>query len=166
MDHNELASKQEFPLMNSLNTLWVNNNKIESLEVFLECIKDKFPNLTYLSMLKNPCCPNYFIGKDSNSYQRYRNRVLASLPKLKFLDASPITEQERKEGLALAKSMIRIDTTSKKEETEEENVVEDETITETNITEEPVTKTTFGVTKYVYFGRQSEGNRFIADHQL
>jgi hypothetical protein len=55
-------------------------------------------------MLKNPACPNYFVGKDFEDYQRYRYfaplilsfitskkrlYVLYRLKNLKFLDYSP-----------------------------------------------------------------------------
>jgi hypothetical protein len=46
-------------------------------------------------MMKNPACPNYFTGKDSDDYRRYRQFVLARLSKLKFLDASAVTASER-----------------------------------------------------------------------
>jgi hypothetical protein len=46
--------------------------QIDSLDEFLNSIQESFPNLKYLSMLKNPCCPNYFVGKDSQAYQKYR----------------------------------------------------------------------------------------------
>lgn len=49
---------------------------IDNLDLFLNAIHDKFPNLKYLSMLKNPCCPNYFVGKDSQAYQRYRYALI------------------------------------------------------------------------------------------
>ena len=63
-------------------------------------------------MLKNPACPNYFIGKDSDDYQRYRYSVLLvivayhyyryyvlhRLKKLKFLDSTPVSSKERKEA--------------------------------------------------------------------
>jgi leucine-rich melanocyte differentiation-associated protein len=72
LDNNELISQQTFPPIPSLNTLWVNNNNISDLEVFIESVVVAFPNITYLSMLKNPACPNQLIGKDQDQYRRYR----------------------------------------------------------------------------------------------
>lgn len=115
-------------------------------------------------MMKNPCCPNYFIGKDSDTYKKYRTRVLATLPKLKFLDASPVTEEERKLGKILAQNMVRMNTMT---QNKSENVeIEQNEPEEQEENKEIESQTTFGVTKYVYFGRHSEGNRFIADNQL
>ncbi len=77
----------------------------------MDCVVKSFPNLTYLSMLKNPACPNYFTGKDSDDYKRYRfvplsthhspitrYYVLFRLPKLKFLDSTPVSAEERKQA--------------------------------------------------------------------
>jgi hypothetical protein len=49
-------------------------------------------------MLKNPACPNYFVGKDGEDYKRYRYFVLFKLKKLKFLDSSPVSAEERKQA--------------------------------------------------------------------
>lgn len=38
----------------------------------MDFVEYSFPNLRYLSMLKNPACPNYFVGKDFDDYKRYR----------------------------------------------------------------------------------------------
>ncbi len=38
----------------------------------MDCITKAFSNITYLSMLKNPACPNFFTGKDFDDYKRYR----------------------------------------------------------------------------------------------
>jgi hypothetical protein len=49
--------------------MWV---QIENLEVFLPLVSKAFPNLTFLSLLKNPACPNELTGKDQDDYRRYR----------------------------------------------------------------------------------------------
>ena len=98
-DSNQLTSNQPFlPRIPTLTTLCVNDNDIADVEQWLTFISDAFPNLTYLSMLKNPACPNYFIGKDQQDYARYRLYVLHRIPGLKFLDSSPVTAQERAEA--------------------------------------------------------------------
>ena len=104
-DSNFLCSEQPFPLIPTMTTLCVNDNDIKEIDVFLNIVKNSFPNLTYLSMLKNPSCPNYFIGKDQEDYQRYRYYVLYHLQKLKFLDSSPVTEEEKKEALRVGAFM-------------------------------------------------------------
>jgi hypothetical protein len=164
LDHNELISKQDFPHIPTLETLWVNANNIESLDVFLDCIQQAFPKLNYLSMLKNPCCPNYFVGKDNATYQKYRFSVLARIPGLKFLDASPITSEERTEAHKIASSTARPDSSQYGRASSTPTIDDSMALPTTD----PAHKgpTTFGVAKYVYYGRQSEGNRFIVDSQL
>lgn len=164
LDHNELISKQEFPHIATLETLWVNSNNIDSLDVFLDSVSGAFPKLNYLSMLKNPCCPNYFVGKDNATYQKYRYSVLARIPGLKFLDSSPITAEERAEAQKIAAKTARPDQTQY-QKSADGPVVDDRMALPAS---DPNAKgpTTFGVAKYVYYGRQSEGNRFIVDSQL
>lgn len=163
-DHNELVSKQDFPYIATLETLWVNANNIDSLDIFLDSIVQAFPKLNYLSMLKNPCCPNYFVGKDSAAYQKYRYNVLARIPGLKFLDASPITSEERVEAQKIASSTARPDQSQYGRASSAPTV--DESLALPTTDPNAKSATTFGVAKYVYYGRQSEGNRFILDNQL
>lgn len=72
MDNNILSSDQEFPLLPNLHTLCVNSNKIDDLELFLSNVQKNMPKLAYLSMLKNPACPNFFVGRHEDDYTRYR----------------------------------------------------------------------------------------------
>jgi hypothetical protein len=101
LDNNELTSASlRLPPLPALTTLWVNNNKIADLDEFLAHVRAQCPAITYLSMLKNAACPNFFTGKPSEDYHRYRRHVLSVLPSLRFLDASPVTDAER--GIAAA----------------------------------------------------------------
>jgi len=84
LDNNELVSEQKFPVLPVLHTLCVNSNNIDDLKLFLDCLTKSCPNLKYLSMLKNPACPNYFVGKDFDDYKRYRYYVLFRLKKSSF----------------------------------------------------------------------------------
>lgn len=131
----------------------------------MDGIQFAFPKLNYLSMLKNPCCPNYFVGKDSAAYQKYRYSVLARIPTLKFLDASPITAEERVEAQKIASATARPDQSQYGRGSADGPVIEESNALPPT---DPNAKapTTFGVAKYVYYGRQSEGNRFIVDSQL
>lgn len=142
----------------------MNANNIESLDVFLDCIQHQFPKLNYLSMLKNPCCPNYFVGKDNAAYQKYRFNVLARIPGLKFLDASPITAEERIEAQKIATATARPDQSQYGRASDGPSLDENVALPATDTSSKG--PTTFGVAKYVYYGRQSEGNRFIVDSQL
>lgn len=95
LDNNALPSGVQLPPLPHLTTLWVNNNEIADLELFLAHIRQRCPALTYLSMLKNAACPNFFTGKPSEDYRRYRHTVLSFFPNLRFLDASPVSDAER-----------------------------------------------------------------------
>ncbi len=59
-------------------------------------------------MLKNPACPNFFFGKDANDYRRYRLYVLSRLPKLKFLDSSLVSDDERRQAPLVGELSIKV----------------------------------------------------------
>lgn len=61
----------------------------------MEVCKLKLPNVKYLSLLGNPCCPT----SSDISYQRYRYFVIYRLPSVKFLDSQLVTEDEREEAI-------------------------------------------------------------------
>eukprot|EP01129_Flabellula_baltica_P014688 TRINITY_DN7107_c0_g1_i1.p1 TRINITY_DN7107_c0_g1~~TRINITY_DN7107_c0_g1_i1.p1 ORF type:complete len:225 (+),score=36.72 TRINITY_DN7107_c0_g1_i1:26-700(+) len=162
LDNNELSSGgHEFPVMTMLENLFVNNNNIENLETFLQCLEGKVPSLTYLSMLKNSCCPNYFTGKGSNDYQRYRYTVVSYLPTLQLLDSAPVTEEERERG-AHYRNLARPDS-SQYQKRYTPTIDPGKALPESLSRE---SRTRVGVTKREYTGRESEGNRFIRDQDL
>jgi len=169
LDNNSLSSQQDFPVIETLDTLWVNSNKIDDIVIFITQVEKSFPNLTYLSMLKNPACPNFFTGKEQEDYQRYRYYVLYRLPKLKFLDSSPVSAAELKEAARVGHLMVvarpapsEYDKASSSSDAPGEDI---RGLPQTLRTPGQA-KASFGVTKYVYFGRQSEGNRFIMNSDL
>lgn len=196
VDSNQLISHQErLPTLAHLTTLSVNDNAIDDLDVWLTCVAARFPNLTFLSMLKNPACPNYFIGKDAKDYARYRLFVLHRLPGLKFLDSSPVTASERAEAkrvghlMRVARPVAKASPPSSKEapsllagdddddddggndagvsgvDGKDGGVDDDEDVDEVDLTPGKG-KVTFGVSRYFYQGKQSEGNRFITNGEL
>jgi len=165
LDNNEIGSdSNEFPAMPFLETLWANNNNIQYLDRFLASIRGKFPNLKYLSMLKNPCCPNYFVGKGTTDYKKYRAEVVKEIPTLKFLDSSPVTAEELQDAEKLKSITRRPDPSQYQKHAEGFSVPEEKALPRDD--QEVVDKASFGRTKYVYYGRQSEGNRFIIDKNL
>eukprot|EP01117_Protostelium_nocturnum_P012674 TRINITY_DN466_c0_g1_i1.p1 TRINITY_DN466_c0_g1~~TRINITY_DN466_c0_g1_i1.p1 ORF type:complete len:247 (-),score=96.39 TRINITY_DN466_c0_g1_i1:42-782(-) len=171
LDNNQLESKQDFPKNPNLQTLWVNNNNITDLKEFIDCIQKAFPNINYLSMMKNPACPNYFTGKDAEDYQRYRYYVLHKLRKLKFLDSSPVTEKEKKEAIRIGPYMITAKPAQQQQQqpqakNENENVPKEEYSSSPPPEPEGKGKTRIGVASYVYHGKHSEGNRFIMNQDL
>jgi len=166
LDNNEISSDHNvFPFLPNLETLWVNNNSISYLDRFLASIKDKTPKLSYLSMLKNPCCPNYFVGRGSKDYKKYRAEVLKEIPTLKFLDSSPITEEERDDAKKLLEATRRPDASQyNKANLDGFSIPEAKALPR----DMPVTddKAKLSHTTYTYSGRQSEGNRFINNNNL
>ena len=99
LDHNLLSARTTFPPLDSVQILWVNHNQITNLSLFIETISHSYPNLEYLSMINNKAAPSYFNGGTYTSFQDYRHFVISSLPKLKVLDGTIITDKERKEAM-------------------------------------------------------------------
>jgi len=170
VDNNNLECEENIPRMEGLRTLSVNNNRISDLKKFLDIVKEKFPNLTYLSMLKNPACTNEFTGRDSDDYQRYRYYVLYTLRGLRFLDSREVEETERKEALRVGPHCLpaRPDPSQYRRATTPEKDGDGTPVPELppDLKQEGVGKASFGLSNYVYYGRQSEGNRFIVNEDL
>lgn len=167
VDNNQLQSEQSFPYLEKLKTLSVNNNNITDLKMFIDNIKDKFPQLTYMSMIKNPACPNEITGKDSDDYQRYRLYVLYRLKNLRFLDSSPVTEEEKREANRVGHlSLPARPDPSQYQQRSAPATEESYSTLPQDLKQEGVGRASFGVSSYVYYGRQSEGNRFIMNDDL
>jgi len=82
LDNNSLTSLATLPPLPELTTLWLNNNNLEQLEDVIGILSRQCPKLQYLSLLRNPCCPNELTGKGENEYRMYRLRVLYRIPTL------------------------------------------------------------------------------------
>ncbi|XP_041363625.1 leucine-rich melanocyte differentiation-associated protein-like isoform X2 [Gigantopelta aegis] len=171
LDNNQLDDNIVLPHLNSLHTITLNKNKITDLNILLEKLKSSLPNLTYLSLLGNTACPNQLScsDKDDDDYQRYRYHVLFHLPQLKFLDSSPVKNTELSEAkrsgpfmkvVRLEGSPVESKTTAK---TDEKSHYYNPLPQKDN---EGQHAGTFGKTKYIYYGRHSEGNRFIRNSDL
>lgn len=98
LDNNNLSTLKGFPLMPKLQTLWVNNNSIEDIEEVVSVLPHKCPQLAYLSLLRNPCCPNELMGKGTVEYRRYRLYVRYRIATLRTLDASPYSAEDISEA--------------------------------------------------------------------
>jgi len=192
LDNNNLSSEDTFPKIDGLKTLSLNNNKINDLKKFLEGVKERYPQLKYLSMLKNPACTNELVtGRDDDDYQRYRYYVLHMLRGLRFLDSREVGEAEKKEAVRVGHLCLparpdpsqykRASTSSNgsgggggggggghgaggdtKGDPDASSVPE----LPQDLKQEGVGKASFGLSNYVYYGRQSEGNRFIVNEDL
>ncbi|XP_069913992.1 leucine-rich melanocyte differentiation-associated protein isoform X11 [Oryctolagus cuniculus] len=167
LDNNLLGDDLVLPGLPRLHTLTLNKNRISDLEHLLNHLAEVTPALQYLSLLGNVACPNELVSleKDEEDYKRYRCFVLYKLPGLKFLDAKKVTKQEREEALVRGAFMKVV-----KPKASSEDVTPSP---EYNYTPLPSAsreltshRGVLGKCRYVYYGKNSEGNRFIRDDQL
>eukprot|EP00043_Microstomoeca_roanoka_P006876 m.66724 g.66724 ORF g.66724 m.66724 type:complete len:156 (+) comp13604_c0_seq3:262-729(+) len=101
LDHNSLTSHVQFPFLPKLKRIWINNNKIDNLVLFIDKLAAQFPDLVELSMMNNPAAPSYLNGGTKDQNTMYRLYVISRLPKLETLDHIKITAEERKAALQL-----------------------------------------------------------------
>jgi len=95
LDSNSITSTTYFPHLPNLQTVTVNRNNVSNLVLFVDRLVASCPNLRYLSMLNNEACPNLVNPEQYQAYRRARRYVIHRLPHLKFLDSTPVTEEER-----------------------------------------------------------------------
>lgn len=162
-----------------LKVLSLNNNRVTNLESFLKNISVCFPNLTYLSLLRNPCCPdqlssrwtafNHWPSRHRDHYEEFREKCVAALPQLRFLDSANV---KRGGKLGRTKSF---------EQQILDNLIKFKNGLIEVFTDEgpdaapplPVSQRRPGdhhgmyiKNRSQYVGKQSEGNRFICNAQL
>ncbi|XP_048964778.1 leucine-rich melanocyte differentiation-associated protein isoform X2 [Canis lupus baileyi] len=194
LDNNLLGNDLVLPGLPRLHTLTLNKNQISDLECLLDHLAKVTPALEYLSLLGNVACPNELVSleKDEEDYKRYRCFVLHKLPNLKFLDARKVTRQEREEALVRGSFMKVVKPKADLEVKNEYNFVkprcewERSTNFSSRASSDRVTASpehhytplpsasrdltnhrgVLGKCRYVYYGKNSEGNRFIRDDQL
>ncbi|XP_034538426.1 leucine-rich melanocyte differentiation-associated protein isoform X1 [Notolabrus celidotus] len=189
VDNNLLGNDLRFPRLPNLHTLTLNKNQLTDIEALLEHLADVTPSLEYLSLLGNEACPNQLVSldKDEDDYQRYRYFVLHKLPQLKFLDTRKVTRKEvmeaqaRGEFMKVVKPKSEAQTAIRKKEkslcTAErrkyppiEAGIEGQQLPYTPLPrgsrDARNHKGVFSKCRYVYYGKHSEGNRFIRNDQL
>uniref|UniRef100_A0A673J3J4 Leucine-rich melanocyte differentiation-associated protein n=1 Tax=Sinocyclocheilus rhinocerous TaxID=307959 RepID=A0A673J3J4_9TELE len=175
VDNNLLGNDLRLPRLPRLHTLTLNKNQISFLELcfsaLLEHLVEVTPALEYLSLLGNEACPNQLVSmdKDEDDYQRYRYFVLHKLTNLKFLDTRKVTQSERSEAEARGAFMKVV---KPKNDQDTASDLRSES-TATSYTPLPQGskdarnhKGVFTKCRYVYYGKHSEGNRFIRNDQL
>ncbi|CAL1295715.1 unnamed protein product [Larinioides sclopetarius] len=81
LDNNELSDLVSFIPLNNLHTLSLNKNHFRDIESLLRHLTSCYPELTYLSILGNPACPDQLSSfeKDEEDYQRYSLNVITLL---------------------------------------------------------------------------------------
>lgn len=162
-----------------LKVLSVNNNRITNLDSFLRNISICFPNLTYLSLIRNPCCPDdlacrsvfypsSWLGRDN--YLTFREKCRTALPRLQFLDSTYLRKSDlirtRSFEQQLVDNLIKF----------KNGLVEVFTDDGNDMPMSPLPRDihrnpgehhgTYIRNRMRYIGKQSEGNRFIGNGQL
>lgn len=93
LDKNQLESLLNCPPISTLKTLWFNNNQVSDLPSFMDQVVSKFPNLEYLSVMRNPACAGVGnLSCDMEAIKLYRIYIIYRMPTLKALDWSAIEE--------------------------------------------------------------------------
>ncbi|XP_061767752.1 leucine-rich melanocyte differentiation-associated protein [Nerophis ophidion] len=170
VDNNLLGNDLRLPGLPNLHTLTLNKNKLTDIEALLEHLADVTPSLRYLSLLGNEACPNQLVSpdKDEDDYQRYRYFVLHKLPGLKFLDTRKVTRKESTEAQARGAFMKVVK--PKSDTPPKEAGFETRPLPYTPLPrgsrDAKNHKGVFAKCRYVYYGKHSEGNRFIQNDQL
>eukprot|EP00038_Savillea_parva_P013012 m.208375 g.208375 ORF g.208375 m.208375 type:complete len:984 (-) comp24124_c0_seq1:34-2985(-) len=90
VDYNPLgdADLPNLPSLPGLKTLSLNHNKIHSLLAFVGFANVKYPGLTFISLLGNPCCPSPVSGGTEEAYTTYRQQLVLSLTQLGWIDST------------------------------------------------------------------------------
>jgi len=172
-DNNTLKGSQPglAAIGETLRVLSVNNNSIEDLDAFLDSLAP-LKSLRILSMLKNPACPSMFFGGDSEDYARHRLYVINKLRKLELLDTQPVTPKERAEAIRRGAFLKTAKPEDKPEDSEAGKKEPADPADDLPGLNQQMTApgrsgpAKYGVCSYVYYGKQSEGNRFILNEDL
>uniref|UniRef100_A0A914W0N6 Uncharacterized protein n=1 Tax=Plectus sambesii TaxID=2011161 RepID=A0A914W0N6_9BILA len=73
-----------------LQTLSLNRNQIKDVEGLLNWISLRCPSLKHLSLIGNPGWPHPVTANEPELYEKYRAYTAKMLPKLRFLDSTPL----------------------------------------------------------------------------
>ncbi|XP_036429920.1 leucine-rich melanocyte differentiation-associated protein [Colossoma macropomum] len=170
VDNNLLGNDLRLPRLPQLHTLTLNKNQLTDIEDLLEHLQEVTPALEYLSLLGNEACPNQLVSldKDEDDYQRYRYFVLHKLKNLKFLDSRKVTQTEQQEAEARGAFMkvVKPKTEQGLSDVGAEVTLPPYTPLPKGSRDGKNHKGVFAKCRYVYYGKHSEGNRFIRNDQL
>eukprot|EP00053_Salpingoeca_punica_P009631 m.86586 g.86586 ORF g.86586 m.86586 type:complete len:290 (-) comp15098_c0_seq1:384-1253(-) len=170
LDNNSLDDSVQIPNLQRVHTLSLNKNCLKDLDSLLVQLQKSLPSLNFLSLLGNEACPNELVAKDEDDYQRYRYAVLFKLPGLKFLDSRAVTATEKAEAKRIGAftKVARFTDDEYQKQVEQQKPDEGPMYSPlSKETREPENhRATFGQSKFAYYGRHSEGNRFIRNSDL
>lgn len=176
LDNNDLRDASEFRFNAQLTTLSLNKNHFDNLDYLVSCIEQCYPSLTFLSLLGNPACPDQISNPDKDDdddYRRYRYYVIHKLRSLKFLDSRAVSGAERAEALRVGAfmrvarpplHMAPLWADGSDSDAEGYKYTPLPSLPTHGIGQHR--KTVYGVLKYKYTGKHSEGNRFIRNDEL
>jgi len=166
LDKNNLKTLKGLPSIKTLKTLWLNNNNIEDLELILQQIKSLFPNVEYLSVLRNPINPAIYFGTENEKpYYRFRRRILQELPNLKVIDTQNVSDKERENSAGQPRFLVSGPSDDEEEEYDQKNDSA-KARKQSYYNEKSAPAAFIGQGKMKYDGRDSEGNRFITNMDL
>eukprot|EP00756_Hemistasia_phaeocysticola_P049647 Hpha_TRINITY_DN24176_c0_g1::TRINITY_DN24176_c0_g1_i1::g.9872::m.9872 len=95
LDHNRFQNPS-LPHLPKLRFLSLASNRVTELEELLCSLRASAPELRTLSLLSNPCCPDFEVqARQPHRYLAYRLFVVGHLPKLGRLDLQEVTDEER-----------------------------------------------------------------------
>ena len=94
LDSNKFNSHSTLPKIYSVTYLSMIDNRIVNLSLFIDKIANKFPNLRFLNLLKNPAAPNYFNEGSADEYKDYRLYVINCMPNIKVVDYIEVGKEE------------------------------------------------------------------------
>ncbi|XP_075614740.1 leucine-rich melanocyte differentiation-associated protein [Balearica regulorum gibbericeps] len=180
LDNNLLGNDLLLPRLPHLHTLTLNKNQISfqrntckmsnEIRKPFDHLAEVVPSLQYLSLLGNMACPNELVckDKDEDDYQRYRYFVLHKLTNLKFLDTRKVTRREREEALVRGAFMKVVKPKDAKASSDAASTSPEMHYTPLPSGSRDLTnhRGILGKCRYIYYGKHSEGNRFIRDDQL
>jgi hypothetical protein len=96
-DSNHLSDNVVWPPLPHLRVLSLNRNQFSDLNALLDSLEESCPQLQYLSLVGNGCCP-FFSDAYRGTYRLYRLTVIRRLPHLRDLDSSKVSPEERQEA--------------------------------------------------------------------
>eukprot|EP00041_Stephanoeca_diplocostata_P034707 m.1197299 g.1197299 ORF g.1197299 m.1197299 type:complete len:571 (-) comp24566_c0_seq9:2051-3763(-) len=96
VDNNNIQSPFRISPLKHLRGLSLNNNNITDMADLVKSLQT-CPKLRFLSLLRNPICPDLANGITREAeYDLYRSFLIVELPRLRVLDSQVVTGKERR----------------------------------------------------------------------
>ncbi len=186
LDENDLDDTHSiFPKLSYLHTLMINKNRLQDIYKLVDQLRQAYPVLTHLSLLGNEACPYRIIPTTTTTpnntdisvfaqkrleedYQRYRHLMIFRLPTLKFLDASEISDNERRIATQLGDILYSIAETKQSQSSNDERKSDkrDSYTPLPSSTSHNNYRISMGKLRHNYHGEGSQGNKFVQDIDL